>query len=108
MFRRSVSDSYSHFLSLASWERRGKRDASGFLGLVSNTVTLRRDLGVCQFVLLNLAQRRKWGIGQISSWVPGLPYPGGTSHLGLSFHLPSVTLTLFGQWFLQHLHVTSF
>lgn len=59
MFRGSVSDSYSNFLSLASWESSEKREASGFLDFSSNTVALRRGLGAFQLVVLDLAKRRK-------------------------------------------------
>lgn len=63
MFRGSVSESGSNFLNIASWERRGRREASGFLGLANNTVALRSSLGVCQTVVLDLAKRKKGSIG---------------------------------------------
>lgn len=46
-FRGSDSDFYSNFLTLASWGRRGRREVLGFLGLVNNTVVLRRGVWEC-------------------------------------------------------------
>lgn len=97
MFRGSVSDSYSNFLNLASWQRKGRREASGFLGLVNNTVALRSGLGVCQPVVLDLTKRKKGSIGvdeQLGSWAST---PLWASHWGLLLHLPSVALSLLGQ-----------
>lgn len=63
---------------------------------------------MCWPVVLDLAKRKKGSIGvdeQLGSWAS---IPLWASHWGLLLHLPSVALTLLGQWSLKYLHVTCF